>query len=488
MMSIRARGERRMWALLVLALVAGCAAQPRPLSLRSTQAIVDARLYAKPWDLAAEVDDRPARVLVVLFDGTRNDRERIRDRERPTIIAHIRERLEQDGRNGSVFRYTAGPGTAGTTPVRWLDSATGASSGPRAVEACRRAVEDIRAIRNLEPEADVRILVAGFSRGAASARHFLNLIERDCDSRHPARDPGVRSYALLFDTVATGQRGDLLLGIPASTDHVLHFVSLDERRIFFRPDLDAETEDGRIRTILLPGVHSDVGDSYLEGVGGEVRFYVDALLYGMGLTRTDALSVPEDFSLQGSNDSRWLFDRFMGVPAALSPKDRGRRPIHTDATAMTAERLVEWHGRHAAMGQARYLSFYGREDVHRPAFQIRRSGADFELEAIGLNVLPGPVRWSRSDMFLHPSITACGSKLVLRYTVAGGSPHIFLLPDSITKRLRSQTEARLEMGVVSRSTGDQLWWMVDDKDAGKVGMSGGQLSSPAAARVRCPPA
>ncbi len=476
--------------LVALSLLAGCASQPRPLSLRSTQAIVDAKMNGIPWNLTAPVDGRPPRVLVVLFDGTRNDREQVGDDERRTIIAHIGARLKENPKHSPAFTYTPGTGTRGNGIVRLLDSATGASAAKRAKVACEEALEEIRQIREQQADADIRVLVSGFSRGAASARHFLNLLERGCRKGDPAHDPGIRSYALLFDTVATGQRKKLLLGIPASTDSVLHLVSMDERRIFFRPDLDDPPNDLRIRTIPLPGVHSDVGDSYLEGVGGEVRQYVDALLARMGLidARTDDL--PIDYSIQGTNDSRWLLEKMLLIPVAGTSRDAGRNPYSADAAPLWGDRQFEWHVRYAEIGEAPPLGFSRSTYSDRPAFLVKRLGTTFKLEAIALNLSPWPVpglgRWAESGVYFAPTLTPCGDTLALRYEVLGGSPHMYLLPERIADRVRTQETTLLEIGVLAREAGNKIRWFVDDIDAGKS--RGGPVSMHAGTSIQCPPA
>lgn len=481
------RGARAcLQTLLVLVFSAGCASQPRPLSVRSVQAIVDARREATPWRLDVPVDSRPVAILTVLSDGTRNDRAHVSRQERQTIIAHIADRLTTGGKHKGPVRYYRGAGTEGGPLTRLWDSATGVSTATRAETACQNTLEDIRAIRDQQANADIRVFVAGFSRGAASARHFMNLLERSCRMRVTAADPGIRFYALLFDTVATGQRGNLLLGIPSSADRVLHFVSLDERRIFFRPDLDEPANDGRIRSVPLPGVHSDVGDSYREGVGGEVRDYVDALLYGMGLTTTSVVTVPVDYSLQGGNDSRWLLEKVVGVPVAGTPAYRVRRPFYAPSIAMSGPRDFEWHIRWAALGEPQPLQFYEREDVLRAAFDVRRNGNSFSLVSVDVKWSPEPVAPRAADLFFQPQITRCGDRLALRFDVSRKSPHIFLLPGEVASRIRDQATTRVEIGVVARSTGNQLWWLVDDVALVPMRDAGGSISTPAGAQIACP--
>jgi hypothetical protein len=102
------------------------------------------------------------------------------------------------------------------------------------------------------------------------------------------REPGtVPSSALLYDTVATGQEGILKLGIPASTRFVVHLTSQDEeRRSFPLTSLSDRSPDAsdsaRFLSISLPGVHSDIGGGYQEGVGKLGKYMGEQVLYRLG--------------------------------------------------------------------------------------------------------------------------------------------------------------------------------------------------------------
>ena len=122
---------------------------------------------------------------------------------------------------------------------------------------------------DLRPTPHDRIVLFGFSRGAALARKFA--------SRTLERHPNLHiAFLGVFDTVAA-MDGVHTKGEEISSDVVfengtldprirraVHIVSLDEDRIAFEPTLmnrDA-AEPKRITEVWFPGVHSDIGGGY----------------------------------------------------------------------------------------------------------------------------------------------------------------------------------------------------------------------------------
>lgn len=119
-----------------------------------------------------------------------------------------------------------------------------------------------------------RVLVFGFSRGAALARKFIGevLAAQECDEI---------AFLGVFDTVAA-LGGVHRSGEKISTDVVfengtldqrvrraVHILALDETRIPFTPtQINKDPEHpGRILEVWFPGVHSDVGGGYwLDGL------------------------------------------------------------------------------------------------------------------------------------------------------------------------------------------------------------------------------
>ncbi len=114
-----------------------------------------------------------------------------------------------------------------------------------------------------------RVLVFGFSRGAALARKFVSQVLSAGECRHIA-------FLGVFDTVAAFN-GIQTKGETLSTDVVfedgsldsgvkraVHLLALDETRDPFRPmqiNKDIEQPE-RILEVWFPGVHSDVGGGY----------------------------------------------------------------------------------------------------------------------------------------------------------------------------------------------------------------------------------
>ncbi|KIQ97357.1 DUF2235 domain-containing protein [Lysobacter sp. A03] len=448
----------------------GAAKEPLPLTIRDRQALVDARYGARPWSLTQPYRGRPPVVLAYLFDGTRNDKDNAQAPERPTVIAHMLGVIKEGGRVKVGAQYYTGVGTTGSKLYRQFDAAKGFSTATRAEDACQMALTDIKRVRAEAPDADIRILVAGFSRGAASARHFMNLVERNCTAKADVADPHVHFYALLFDTVATGQRGNLLLNIPPSADHVIHFVSMDERRIAFGSDYDERSDTDRVQTVPVPGVHSDAGDSYREGVGAELTAHVDLLLAKMGLSSRTDVVVPIDYALQGGNDSLWPIDRLLGQSVARADGAKERRSFELTIPQLSLTRREEWASRRDELlaGHTEQHSGWGQTAHVTPGFRI--AGGTL-WDQLPIYDVVHPVLGAQ-PVYRNARIFQCGATTYLGYEVDGGATHLFELPIDVVGRLASAEKHTLEIGVVARERGTALWWIVDDKLMGKVRAGG----------------
>lgn len=114
-----------------------------------------------------------------------------------------------------------------------------------------------------------RIVVFGFSRGAALARKFVSEILADDAQREV-------SFLGVYDTVAAMNgihrrseaiSSDVLFENGALNERMrraVHLVALDEERVAFTPTLINRDRDGgdRILEVWMPGIHSDVGGGY----------------------------------------------------------------------------------------------------------------------------------------------------------------------------------------------------------------------------------
>lgn len=253
-------------------------------------------------------------VFVAAFDGTWNDRENLRPGEVMTNPALLEKELSALYDERLSGNYYNGVGTRENALMKVLNGMTGEGSEQRAEQAFRDFQKQSLEWLKEDPDAQIHVVTVGFSRGAASARHFLNLVdergvpadagrklvEPSPYSESPfdtkayqvydkfAKQPGtVTSSALLYDTVATGQEQVLKLGIPASTRYVVHITSQDEDRPHFPlTAIHGARSDAansvRFLTVSLPGVHSDIGGGYEKGVGKLGHYLGDQVLHRLG--------------------------------------------------------------------------------------------------------------------------------------------------------------------------------------------------------------
>lgn len=443
------------------AYLSGCATGTRPVSSFDIEAIRYVQATHSVWHIDVAIDSRHTpQLIAVLFDGTRNDRNNVSNRARATAVSDLKETLDRGGKLAKPAHYVSGVGTSGIWPFSSIDAAAGLTTVKRAEMAFEKIREDIREIQSREPDADIRVLVVGFSRGAASARHFLNLIADvyDVESTSVA---GVRQYAILFDTVATGLGRRPRLGIPANVDHALHFVAGDERRIFFRPTLDVSSDNSRIETLVLPGVHSDQVGVYQQGIGLTHADRILQLVCRAGLMSDEIPCFTErrfDPTLQGMHDSRWLLERALRVDPSQTLRDLGRSYNLAIAAALSPARQANWHVRANTLnGGGRAGSSVTTEST-RPVFEVTRSGDAWMVKPIKLGY--------QDSRLLGPAGSFC-----LQYTLVNGSVFHLPVPDHIYGRIAVSTgegrSARLEVGIV---VNDELktWWLLDGLNLGSA--------------------
>ncbi|MEW8119896.1 MAG: DUF2235 domain-containing protein, partial [Candidatus Thiodiazotropha sp.] len=298
----------------------------------------------------------PTGLLLFAFDGTgnTNNRNHLRDPENPGDISNVVRFTESYRSNpgelpvtpyiewdGSVasnrdYYYITGAGVDdpnfGNAPV--LDAAVGVSLQQRVAQMADNLVQYIEQMEVQDAFAPVDIDIVGFSRGAAEARMFANVVddiirvaqsgadfsdpaaadelryiyenlrrEQDpfIDNAGPAIDADMNrlraaldylnrdcnmminlNFIGLFDTVphyGASQSNDLRqlrLGIPVSADHAAHAVAANEHRADFAGvsihDSPATANSAtRIERGFI-GAHSDIGGGYAEGDLSDVAF------------------------------------------------------------------------------------------------------------------------------------------------------------------------------------------------------------------------
>ena len=218
-------------------------------------------------------------LYLVAFDGTGNNM----DKETPDTNVERLYRSYRDQKN-----YYPGVGS------RWWSTALGGLTGlggdARIENAWGDLVAHYRNMSDAQVEADP-VDIIGFSRGAALARHFANVIHQRGDPRqYRAEVRGVDAkghwqtvkgeniegcplkirFLGLFDTVASfGKPGNATdigydFSIPPNVQQVRHAVARDETRKLF-PLIRIRGGGGREERVF-PGVHSDVGGGYSDNV------------------------------------------------------------------------------------------------------------------------------------------------------------------------------------------------------------------------------
>jgi uncharacterized protein (DUF2235 family) len=208
--------------------------------------------------------------------------------------------------------YVSGPGTRLGKLGKKVGGLTGAGARDRLEEAYKALVAAYQ-------QGDTKIDIVGFSRGAAIALDFANLIHDD-GIRHPdsdqviARDVPIR-FVGLWDVVgAFGipfgqlvfQRLNLghKLRVPPNVQYAYHALALDERRQSFRP-----TRQLNAYEVWFRGVHSDVG-------GGNGNTGLAAIALRWMLCKAKAADLPI------VDDKLSACDALMKPDAALvHPKD-----------------------------------------------------------------------------------------------------------------------------------------------------------------------
>ena len=387
---------RYAMSTLLLAACTGCGlfSGGAPVALRQSD---DELLAQLPTQIGGNIpmvsavsEGRPLKIYSIAFDGTYNDRARVADDERATIVAHIAEAVP-----GTIYHEGAGMHGAVRNPV---DAALGYSLRLVAETAADQFLIQAQQWQSADPNTEIRVVVTGFSRGAATARHFMNKVSQGWLARQAAMaSPDARLmqphfYAVLYDTVAASVDDGLKLSLPASLDYLVHFVARDEPRDEFVPILDldenfspavrpdckqAVQKSIRMMQVCMPGAHSDVGASYQKGIGNFYLSLTDELLYRMGLTKSNCSDLPGDTYDSGLHDSRGLMHKLRGVTATdQTHLVRTLGVINT--AAMTSEDQIALVGRIQAMVTAEWMSEKSfQRNIQRSenlTIKVRRSG------------------------------------------------------------------------------------------------------------------
>jgi hypothetical protein len=312
---------------------------------------------AYPFGARYDPDNARHRLLFVGLDGTAQDRA-ASPADLDSNVAQLARLMEAAG-VASVYV----PGVASSpSPAQLLGELTGEGVIDQAERAYLAIARQARVWLDELPDADIHIVLSGFSRGAAAAVHLTNLIaERGIVDPASARTvvdedlygerrgqllrtvydqtliaPGAARIdgLLAIDTVATGQRSQLMLTIPPVVDSVLHLVADDEPRLSFRLDsLTAglgDSADARLMEVWLDGAHSDLGGGYDHGLSAVyLQFGLD---YVNAVTRGMAGAMPPDMAVTDPlvvHDPSLAVGRFLrGLGAGLGLEAGTRQVVY----------------------------------------------------------------------------------------------------------------------------------------------------------------
>lgn len=317
------------------------------LDANTAQAAACARLAPRRSGL------RDGFVFFAAFDGTNNDMD---DLAGDPLCTHVGQlwRQYQPGLGGPrQGGYYPGLGRNGR-PRRetWLPAAVTGGVIATAEKAYADYATAAAAWRAAHPRSAVPVVLAAFSRGAASAAMFSQLLyQRGLVLPHPSGrvlvKPGkIRIAAgVLFDPVATGVKGNLAL--PPTAQHIVVFKALNEYRQLFKA-VDYTVQKDSVTTLGFYGNHCDVGGGYDNGLAAVTLDAATQFLQKSGLTLQDvpasrrlepaAVALhSEEYDLEGHK--RWdvyykdgfsfkderLFDDALDISPASRPNAAGAR-------------------------------------------------------------------------------------------------------------------------------------------------------------------
>ncbi|MGB3288793.1 MAG: DUF2235 domain-containing protein [Burkholderiaceae bacterium] len=208
----------------------------------------------------------PLGLALFAFDGTRQS---------PGTQSNV-WKLSQAYRDGPVY-YHSGPGNS-----LYLDwDAVAAGSAAQIIENQWQSL--LNTLSQGGQRDPIPIDIIGFSRGAALARHFGNLINQHTAAGLFSYTDALRGlvsacidlrFMGLFDTVAQfGPAGLRLpnydLTIAAAWQWVAHAVALHERRWLFPLTLASDAGGQNIVEAPFIGAHADIGGGALRGPDGQ---------------------------------------------------------------------------------------------------------------------------------------------------------------------------------------------------------------------------
>lgn len=276
--------------------------------------------------IMVHADNPHERLFFAALDGSGNDS--IYDPDHETNVGLISDQIKSLNKScytKIVSGYVAGPGTQQHDPIaRVLNGATGYTADARIEDVYKQFIEQAATWLQEDPNAQIRVAVTGFSRGADEGALLTRLIDKrgiqdrdganyTYDSHHqithveytkpPLVPPHQVAQAVaLFDPVGTGHEMHEDRRLPPSVISGIEFIALDEHRSLFKSDHIIDpgvTPDGRFAGVYVPGTHSDVGGGYHRN-GLSMRTGNFAIDYFNGLSDRPFLTKTRSPTIRGS--------------------------------------------------------------------------------------------------------------------------------------------------------------------------------------------
>jgi len=228
-------------------------------------------------------------VFFAAFDGTNNDKDDLAGDAYCTNVGQLWQQYGADRPDNLQGGYYPGLGTNGRpTRETWMSSAVTVGI----IESAKKAYIDYaRAASSwlaAHPRASVSVMLAGFSRGTASAAIFSQLLyKRGLVLPYPSGkvliEPGATRIAggVLFDPVATGVKGNL--AFPPNTRKLVVLKALNEYRHLFKA-VNYRKQQDIATTLGFYGNHCDIGGGYDNGLAAVTLDAATRFLQKSGLS------------------------------------------------------------------------------------------------------------------------------------------------------------------------------------------------------------
>jgi len=250
----------------------------------------------------------------VFFDGTGNNMNVDIPKNAETNVVKLSQlyKVREENKNkidSKVYRIGVGSTTFGSKII-------GGAFGAGAASRILSAYEDVSKFLN-QPHIKYRkhkvIDVFGFSRGAACARHFVNMVKYEPfeDLKIPGKlIKGVKIRFLgIYDTVSSfglpGNDYDYDFDFHVDSGFVtktVHYTAEHERRTLFDLTSIKKSTQAQLPANMIeksfPGVHSDIGGGYQFQAFRKAQWMKDRLVNGK------IIAVP-------SNDEKYDQDQYM---------------------------------------------------------------------------------------------------------------------------------------------------------------------------------